>query len=465
MNKIEQTMHVIREQISSKQLLEGSRLVSVRRMASQLNHSVSTVVEAYARLVGEGLIESRAGAGFYVCGRHVRLPIASNMQPYHREIDPLWISRQSLDAPTDMLKPGCGWLPESWMPEQSIRKALKVVSRLGADVLTNYSSPQGHLGLRQWIARKKQFNDQYIHESQIILTDSATQSIDLVFQLLLQPGDVILIDDPCYFNFHVLAKKHHLHSIAIPMLKDGPDIKSFTEALAFKPKLYLTNSGIHNPTGAVLTTQVAYQIAKLAESANVTIVEDDIFADFEILPAPKYAALAGLNQVVQLGSFSKTLSAAVRCGYIIANPNRVDALIDLKIATQFSNAQLNAEIVYQALTDSAYRKHVEWIKNHAVAAMNQTIQRLAALNIKPWIIPKGGIFLWCELPLQLDAAAISKICLQHGVLLAPGSSFSQSQQARHFLRFNVAQCNDKKIYDVLALAIQRCTSTDSMLME
>ena len=69
MNKIERTMQVIRDQINSKKLREGARLLSVRQMATQLNHSVSTVVEAYARLVAEDLIESRAGAGFFVCSK------------------------------------------------------------------------------------------------------------------------------------------------------------------------------------------------------------------------------------------------------------------------------------------------------------------------------------------------------------------------------------------------------------
>ena len=455
MNKIERTMQVIRDQINSKKLREGARLLSVRQMATQLNHSVSTVVEAYARLVAEDLIESRAGAGFFVCSKVVKNPIVEPSYAYHREIDPLWISRQSLEAPADMLKPGCGWLPKNWMPEQSIRKALKMASRLDAELLTNYATPHGHLGLRQLIARKKQSNDLHVNANQICLTGSGTHAIDLVLRLLVKPGDLILIDDPCYFNFHAILKAHHLQAIAVPFNENGPDVERFAEALQFRPKLYLTNTGIHNPTGAVLTTQIAYQIAKLAEQADMTIVEDDIFADFEHSPAPKYAALAGLEKVIHIGSFSKTLSAAIRCGYIISHSEQIQALIDLKIATHFSCSQLNEEIVYLALTDSSYPKHLEWIKNHLIEAMNQTIKRLALLNIKPWIIPRGGIFLWCALPDQLDAGEISKICLQHQVVLAPGNSFSESKQARHFLRFNVAQCNDKRIYDVLEIAIQQ----------
>lgn len=95
----------------------------------------------------------------------------------------------------------------------------------------------------------------------------------------------------------------------------------------------------------------------MVEQTDLVIVEDDIFADLEYVPAPRYAALNGFAQVIQIGSFSKTLSASMRCGYIATQNQWVEQLIDLKIATCFNNNQLNTELIYHALTDHAYRKH------------------------------------------------------------------------------------------------------------
>ena len=135
--KIEQTMQIIQDQIANKSLIVGSKLPSVRQFASRLNCSISTVVEAYARLVAEGVLESRLGSGYYVLG--IVEPVITEIEvQYQREVDPLWISRQSLDAKTEVLKPGCGWLPSSWMPEQSIRKALKHVAKSETLFLTDY---------------------------------------------------------------------------------------------------------------------------------------------------------------------------------------------------------------------------------------------------------------------------------------------------------------------------------------
>lgn len=459
--KIEQTIQFIQDQIDNKTLMVGSRLPSVRQLATKLNCSVSTVVEAYARLVAEGVLESRLGSGYYVLGKIEALVFVENQIQYQREIDPLWISRQSLEAKNDVLKPGCGWLPTSWMPEQTIRKALKQVAKSDTMMLLDYPNPHGHFELRKLISRKKEILDLKIQLNQILITDSATQSIDLIFRHLLKPGDVILIDDPCYFNFRALIKAHHLKAVAIPFTPQGPDIDKFEQALNLKPKIYLTNSGIHNPTGASLNIQTVYQISKLAEQADLLIIEDEIFADFEYIPAPRYASLAGFKHVIQIGSFTKTLSASVRCGYIIAKQQWIDELIDLRIATNFSNSHLNAEIVFQALIDSSYPKHLDWLKRQLHKAMTETIHKLAQLEIYPWLIPTAGIFLWCKLPEGIHASELSKHCLEHGVILAPGNAFSQTQDAGKFMRFNVAQCIDKKVFDILEIAINNLKGRES----
>ena len=157
--------------------------------------------------------------------------------------------------------------------------------------------------------------------------------------------------------------------------------------------------------------------------------------------------------MIQIGSFSKTLSASIRCGYIISNLNRIDQLIDLNIATHFSGGNLNTEIIYQALMDSSYPKHLDWLRKTLIKQMNETIKKLALLDIHPWMVPKAGIFLWCKLPEHIDASVLSKLCLKQGLILAPGNSFSQSKDAHRFMRFNVAQCIDKRVFDVLKLVM------------
>ncbi len=287
-----------------------------------------------------------------------------------------------------------------------------------------------------------------------MLADSGTQAIDLICRFLLQPGDTVLLDDPCYFNFHALLRAHSVNIVGVRQTPTGPDIDAFGAALAaHSPRLYITNSGIHNPTGASLSPGTAHRLLKLAEASGLLIVEDDVFADFEHTPAPRLAAFDGLARVIQIGSFSKTVSASVRCGYIAARHDWIQSLVDLKIATTFGGGRLAADIVHHAITSSGYRKHMETVRMRLAIERDRTAEKLKALGIIPWLMPQAGLYLWCRLPQGKDAAALAKVCLNNGVVLAPGNAFSQSQTAGDYVRFNVAQSADGKIYEVLARAL------------
>ncbi|WP_349914599.1 PLP-dependent aminotransferase family protein [Acinetobacter pittii] len=457
--KIEIVISEIERQIKNRSLMPGARLPSVRKLANDLGFSVSTVVEAYERLIALGKIESRTGSGFYIVGPLAPLSLSELGPKLDRSVDPLWISRQSLEAKADIFKPGCGWLPDDWMPLDSIRKALRSAARSPDDCLMGYSTPLGLPALRDLLARRAQAKGIEANLNQVLLTDSGTQAIDLVCRFLLKPDDVVLIDDPCYFNFHALLKVHQVKVIGIPYTPTGPDLEAFKEAIeTYNPRLYITNSGIHNPTGAVLSLSTAHQLLKLIEQSNLIVVEDDIFSDFEYNPAPRLAALDNLSRVIFIGSFSKTLSASIRCGYIISKPEWIDQLTDLKIATSFSHNGVSAEVLLRALTDGSYRKHIELLRVRLAKAMHDTITKLEPLGIKPWIKPQAGIFVWCHLPKGVEASEIAKYCINHQVILAPGNAFSQAPNAGQFIRFNVTQSNHDHIYKTLADAIQQESS-------
>lgn len=452
--RIDQVMATIRSRIAARSYGPGTRLPSVRAQAKAMQISVSTVVEAYERLAAEGAIASRPGSGFYVAGPHAPLALAEMGPRLDREVDPLWISRQSLETDAAMLKPGCGWLPASWMYEAGIRRALRTLARADAVALAEYATPLGLPALRQWLARRLAGHGVEASPDQILLTDSGTQAIDLIGRFLLEPGDTVLVDDPCYFNFHALLKAHRVKVVGVPYTPTGPDLEAFAMALqAHSPRLYITNSGLHNPTGAVLSPVTAHRLLKLAENSDLVIVEDDIFADFEGAPAPRLAAFDGLSRVIQIGSFSKTLSASLRCGYLAARPDWIDALADLKLATGFGGSRLAADLLLIALTDSGYRRHMEAVRIRLAEARERTLSRLAVLGITPWLTPQAGMFLWCRLPDGIEAAELARACLADGMVLAPGNAFSLSPQAGQFMRFNVAQSLDPRIHAGLKRAL------------
>ncbi len=450
-------MNAVRAKIANRALGPGDRLPSVRGFARTMGVSPSTVVEAYDRLAAEGVIRARRGSGFYVTGADLPpMALAEMGPPRDRAVDPFWVSRQSLDADPAVLKPGCGWLPAGWMPHAALRKGLRALARAEDALLSDYGSTRGAPALRRLLLGR--FADEGILATmdQVMLTGSGTQAIDLICRLLLRPEDTVLIDDPCYFNFQALLRAHQVRVVGIPFTPTGPDIAAFERALAEEnPRLYITNSALHNPTGASLSPQTAHRVLSAAAAHGLTIVEDDIFADFEPALSPRLAILDGLNRVIRIGSFSKTLSASLRCGYIAARPDWIEGLADLQVATSFGGpSPVAAEVIAGVLAGGSYRKHMDELRQRLTRARKEAEDRLRPLGLVPWIMPRGGFYLWCRLPEGRDSTAIARRCLEENVVLAPGNVFSVSQSASAFLRFNVAQLGDARIFAALERAME-----------
>lgn len=451
-----EVMKAIRVKLSSRALVSGDRLPSIRRFAATMGVSPSTVVEAYDRLAAEGLIRARRGSGFYVAGTGLPpMTLAVTGARRDRAVDPFWVSRQSLDADPAVPKPGCGWLPADWMPTGALRRAMRTLARSGDALLADYGGTRGSPALRRLLLGR--FAEEGIEASpdQILLTASGTQAIDLICRFLLAPGDTVLVDDPCYFNFQALLRAHRARVVGVPCTPSGPDPAAFeTVVAAERPRLYITNSALHNPTGATLSPQTAFRILSAASAYDMTIVEDDIFADFEPEPSPRLAVLDGLDRVIRIGSFSKTLSASVRCGYIAARADWIEGLVDLQVATSFGGpSPVATELVAAVLAGGGYRKHMAELRQRLSRARQETAARLEPLGIRPWLMPRGGFYLWCRLPDGLDSAAVARAALEENIVLAPGNVFSVSQSAAAFLRFNVAQSGDPRVLPVLRKAM------------
>lgn len=454
--RTEALMSAVRARIAQRAVAPGDRLPSVRRFARTMGVSPSTVVEAYDRLEAEGIVRARRGSGFYVTGAGLPpMALAEMGPPRERDVDPFWVSRQSLDADASVLKPGCGWLPADWMPGAALRRGLRALARADDAVLADYGSTRGSLALRRLLLGRLAEEGIAASADQIMLTSSGTQAIDLLCRFFLRPGDTVLVDDPCYFNFQALLRAHQVRLVGVPFTPTGPDMSAFEQALTDEaPRLYITNAALHNPTGASLSPQTAHRVLSLATAHGLTIVEDDIFADFEPAASPRLAVLDGLDRVVRIGSFSKTLSASLRCGHIAARAEWIEGLVDLQVATSFGGpSPVASELIAGILAGGGYRKHMDELRQRLTRARKAAGERLAPLGIVPWIMPRGGFYLWCRLPDGQDSTTIAQRCMAEKVVLAPGNVFSVSQSAASFLRFNVAQMSDERVLEVMGRAM------------
>jgi DNA-binding transcriptional MocR family regulator len=448
-----QIVAAIRAAIAERRLMPGEKLPSIRVLAAANKISPFTVVEAYDRLAAQGLITARAKSGFFVAGREPPLTLAAETAEARwvdpGGVDPVWMMRQSLSLNDRAIHSACGWLPDSWLPEAALRRALAAVARLPASRLLDYGPPLGYLPLRQQIARRLAELEIGASPDQIVLTDGASQAIDLACRHLLQPGDAVLIDDPGYFNYQSVLRAHRVRALPVPYTAHGPDLAAMERiASAERPKLYLANPALQNPTGLSLTPGHAHRLLNLAQTHDFRIVEDDVFRDFQAVPTPRLAALGGLERVLHLGSFSKTISAALRVGFIAGPAETIRHLVDLKLATTFGNNPVSAQAVHRLLEDGSYRKQVAAVRERLRRAASPLRKKLEALGFRVWTDNAEGMFLWMELPEGAgDAAHLAARVIERGIVLAPGSVFSTAPRWSRFLRFNIAQSGSSRLID------------------
>ncbi len=445
----------LRGRIDSRALGRGAKLPSVRRLAEQLAVSKSTVVEAYDRLAAEGFVEARRGSGFYVAQAPSPLVLAEapSLDP---AVDLLTIVRKELEARPDVLQPAFGWLPESWLPAAGVEKAIRKIARGAGPTKLRYDSPRGFEPLRRLIAARLADRGARVDPAQIVLTDSTTQALDLAARFFLSPGDCVVVDDPRYFHLVQLLGVHRAKIVGAPFTPGGPDVEALEAIFAeHRPRLYVTVAGPHNPTGASLSPTVAHRVLMLAERHGVIIVEDDIYADFETAPSPRLATFDGFNRVIQVGGYSKTVTAALRVAYLIARPDWSEAIVDMKLATTLGNSSFAAAALHHFLLEGGYRRHLDAVRPRLAEAIARASRCLSACGATSWVEPRGGMFLWAELPGGLDATEVARFGLEDDVVFAPGRSFSASPRWRSFMRFNVAVSADPRVTAALERAMEK----------
>jgi len=448
---VEQIVTGIKQQVEQRVLRTGTRLPSIRDFAVLHNISRFTVVDAYDRLVALGYLLSRRGSGFYVAPLNKPEETVANTSYLDRADDVLWLLHNTFRDVPNAIRPGCGWLPKDWLNEKVIQKSLNELSRKSGYFLTGYGDVSGYLPLRQQLAQKN-LADIGIHAEaqQILMTNGASHGLDLVARLLIKPGDLVLVDDPGYYTLFGLLKSMGARIMGVPRQLNGPNVSVLQQLLQeHKPKLFFTNTVLHNPTGTSTSLAVAHQILQLAEKYGLYIVEDDIYGDFHPQNATRLAALDQLNRVIYVSSYSKTISASLRVGFIACHPELASRLLDLKLLTGLTSSEINQRVMYQILVEGRYRKHMEKVRSRLEVKRAQVIRALEECGLTIHTEPAGGMFVWVKLANDKNAAQIASEAARNNIMLAPGSLFRPYQEPSSWLRFNVAHCEDEKVFELL----------------
>ncbi|MDR3672896.1 MAG: PLP-dependent aminotransferase family protein [Holophaga sp.] len=443
--------------IVTRQLRPGSRAQSIREFSRAHGVSTSTVVEAYDRLVAAGLLSARRGSGFYVedAGRVdlLREPAQGRIPKAPVEND--WMLGNIYEHQDEAIYAGCGWLPENWHDLDAVSKGLRHLA-LHPRGLIQYGPPKGYEPLRQQLTRQLAELEIEAPPEQILITQGASQGLDLIVRRLTQPGDVVFVDDPGYSNLFSTLRIRGLLLVGVPMTPTGPSVAALeTLLIQHRPKLYITNTQLQNPTGASYSAAAAFQVLRLAERHHFLVVEDNVAAG--LVPG-RVITLAGADQlkrVIYVGSFSKSIAPGLRLGFVAAEPGILDELLYHKLVSGLSTSVINERLAHFILMEGHVRKQLEQLRNRLAKAQEHTCRRLENAQFKLFFEPGAGMFVWARpMDESVDTLALSQLAAAQNVLLAPGNLFRPDQASSPWLRFNVAYCDNDRFFTVIEKCLQ-----------
>ena len=472
----EQLSARISERIRNRLLAPGARLPSVRQCAQQNGVSPSTVVAAYDQLLAQGLVEARKNRGFFVreSGRAAHAadeedapPVdpglesaAANWSTAHwfaaraagrRGVSPVnatALIRGMFHKVSDKPQPGMGVFPPDWLESTFMPAAVRKVtsSRSLQDFSLQYGEPLGDAGLRRLLAKKLATLNVHTAPEHIITTVGATHALDIVSRTLLRPGDPVMVEEPGWAVEFARLAALGMHILPVPRRADGPDLEVMAKYCeVHKPKLYVSVSVFHNPTGYCLTPGSAHRILQLANQHNFHVVEDDTYSHIAPEHATRLTALDGLQRTIYVSGFAKILAPNWRIGFMAAPPTLVEQLLDTKLLATLTTPALLEKALALCIEQGQLRRHSERIRTRLDAARARSV-KLALSAGCSFAAEPVGLFGWVETGVDTDA--LSQRMLDEGYLLAPGALFHAERKPSTLMRINFATTQDATFWRI-----------------
>ena len=332
--------------------------------------------------------------------------------------------------------------------------ATDVLTEMG-DVALQYGGGQGVQGLRERLTMLMAEEGVDADPEDIVVTTGAQQALDLIGKIFIDPGDVIAVEAPSYVGALTAFGAYEPRYLPIEIDDDGMVVDDLEQALVRgeRPKFVYTVPNFGNPAGVTMSAARRRQLVALCREASIPIIEDNPYGllRFEGEPLPCLRTLDAEN-VIYLGTVSKTFSPGVRVGWALAEPSVVQRLILAKEAADLCGSSFN-----MLLTQRWFSDETRWRGTLASLVDTYRSRRdamLAALDEHvpgaTWTHPSGGFYVWVTLPEWLDAKALLAAAVERRVAYVPGTAFYPDGRGTNKLRLAFCYPTEDRIREGVA---------------
>jgi len=434
----EQLVNALEFAIDQGDLLPGARLPSERELAVLLKLSRTTTTNAYRELESRGVLRRHVGRGTFVCAAPApdEIPFAwrgkvsatalRSANPSLRNL-----MRDAVDPGVISLALGCPAL--ECFPSAEFRRLSDLTLKRELHTTLSHGPTEGQPRLRRLLAARIGARPE-----NILVVTGSQQGLDLLAKCLVDPGDAVVVDRPCYLGAVQTFRASGAKLVGWDLRRG--DLSELEDLfIRYRPKMMYTNPTFQNPTSHTLGVNDRRELLKLVARYRIPLVEDDTYRDLylDAPPPPSLWQLDEYNVVIHTSTFSKSLAPGLRLGWIAANEVIVDQLALLKQNTDIYSPNLTQLVIAEMLHSGLYDEHLRKLREeHARrrAALIGVLERHVPSRALSFTRPQGGMYIWCRLGRGLTTAQLLPRAKAAGMVFASGEVFYCDEAGAHHLR-------------------------------
>ncbi|MGC4190969.1 MAG: PLP-dependent aminotransferase family protein [Thermomicrobiales bacterium] len=335
------------------------------------------------------------------------------------------------------------------IPLDLMQEASREVWANALDVLA-YGDQQGVPALRELIAQRMERVGAQVDAGEVLVTAGSTQGIELACRVFLDPGNVVVVEEPTFLGALETFATYEATVVGVPIDEHGMDMDVLAEVLAREPraKLIYTIPTFHNPTGITMPLERRQRLIDLARKHNVVILEDDPYVELRYDGEPVPAVKALSNDVIYLGTFSKTIAPGIRTGWAAAPASILAMMLSAREVMDISNDRITQRTVLAAARtelDDRIARAREIYRPRRDAMLNALAEYMP--EDVTWSEPEGGFFVWITLPESVDVTTFAHTAAEHGTVVFPGDWFYHDKAMKNRIRLSFSTVTPARIVE------------------
>lgn len=437
----------------------GDRMPGVRVLATQQEISIATAVAACRRLEDMGYLEARPRSGYYVRARTVsslrdEAPLQVTTRPRLPGGQQVAMAMIKAAEDPNVMPLGAAVPDASFLPVEALSRALTRTMRQQRVRIASYMMPPGAPELRRQLARRIVEAGGKVAADEVVITTGCQEALSLALRAVTKPGDVVAVESPTFYGLLHVMESLGLKVLEIPTHpREGISLEALEAALVrWRAKACVAIPNYSNPQGYCMSEARKRALVALLARHEVTLIEDEVYGDLgfsSTRPASCLSLMPGAD-IIQCGSFSKTLSPGLRVGWV-TGPHHHERIEYLKYVTSIATPTVPQLAVAALLESGRYERYLREVRPRyaaAVARMSEAVSQVFPAGTR-LSQPQGGFVLWVELPEDIDTSVLAQRALQAGISIAPGEIFSANGNFRNFFRISCGRSWDARLANAI----------------